>query len=365
MRRIRRVSPSSSTFSRLVSRAATGALLVAVRLRAQPLRSPMPDTVREYVSTAMTAFRTHSVHQAEVDWRSLEDSVVARAGDAQTPAGTWAALTGALRSVDAHSFLIPPAPTMAAAGWTAPPAARPAPGRPVGRLLDGQIALITVRSHSGLNRPAYVDSLQSAIGALDRAGACGWVVDLREDTGGNMWPMLAGVGPLLGAEVVGSFTNTPPGAGWRYRGGRSWSGDSIPPAVPDGFGSGTAPRVANGTGPVALLTGRNTASSGEMILLAFLGRPHVRSFGDSTAGYTSANTNVPLRDGATLVVTSAYPRDRQGHPHPLSVAPDELVASTDRAGDDAPLRRAVAWLGGQRACAVRGRAGGPAARAGA
>jgi hypothetical protein len=48
----------------------------------------MPDSVRDYVSVAMTAFRTHSVHQAEVDWRALEDSVVARAADAQTPAGT-------------------------------------------------------------------------------------------------------------------------------------------------------------------------------------------------------------------------------------------------------------------------------------
>lgn len=329
-------------------------LLFSARLPAQPSRSTMPDSVRDYLSAAMVAFRTHSVHQADVDWRSLEDSVVARAANAQTPAGTWAALTWALRHVDAHSFLMPPERMMmASAGGMVPTAARPVASRPAGQLLDGGIAVVAVRPHSGRNRPAYVDSLQSQIRALDSAGACGWVVDLRENTGGNMWPMLAGVGPLLGAEVVGSMTNSPPGMGWHYRDGRSWSGGATPPAEPDGWGSAAPRRLSNTHGPVALLVGRQTASSGEITLLAFLGRPNVRSFGDSTAGRNSANASVPLRDGATLLVTSAYPRDRLGRRYPLSVGPDELVSLDDSAGGDAPLRRAVVWLRRQPSCTER------------
>jgi C-terminal processing protease CtpA/Prc len=103
---------------------------------------------------------------------------------------------------------------------------------------------------------------------------------------------------------------------------------------------------------VALLVGRETASSGEMLLLAFLGRQSVRSFGDSTAGRNSVNTSVPLSDGATLIVTSAYPRDRLSRTYPLTVAPDELVSS-DRSDGDAALGSAVAWLRRQSACAVR------------
>lgn len=330
-------------------------LLLAARLPAQlPPRSTMPDSVRQYVSTAMAAFRAHSVHQAEVDWRSLEDSVVARAANAQIPASTWAALTWALRSVDAHSYLMPPEQMMKAlTGGMAPPPARPAASRPLGKLLDGGIGFVVVPPHAGRNRPAYVDSLQSQIGALDSAGACGWVVDLRENTGGNVWPMLAGVGPLLGAEVVGSTTESPPGVGWHYRDGRSWSGGNTPPAEPLGWGSAAPRRVANANAPVALLVGRQTASSGEMTLLAFLGRENVRSFGDSTAGRNSVNTSVPLSDGATLIVTSAYPRDRLGRSYPLTVAPDELVSSDASAGGDAALRSAVAWLRRQSACAAR------------
>ncbi len=311
----------------------------------------MPDSVRDYVSAAMTAFRSHSVHQAEVDWRSLEDSVVARAADAQTPAATWAALTWALRRVDIHSFLMPPERMMVmmSPGGMVPQAAPPVARRPLGQLLDGGIGLIAVPPHSGANRTAYVDSLHSQIRALDGAGACGWVVDLRENTGGNMWPMLAGVGPLLGAEVVGSFSNSPSGTGWHYRDGRSWDGGSTT-AEPDGWSSVAPRRLANPNAPVALLIGRQTSSSGEMTLLAFLGRPNVRTFGDSTAGRNSANASVPLRDGAMLLVTSAYPRDRLGRTYPLSVSPDEFVSAADSASGDAPLRRAVAWLRGQPAC---------------
>ena len=326
-------------------------LLLSARLPAQ--QSTMPDSVRQYVSVAMAAFQTNSVHRTEVDWRSLEDSVVARAGNAQTPAGTWAALGWALRSVDPHSFLMPPEQMMTSAGLVASPAARPLTSRRMGELLAGGIGRITVPPHSGRNRPAYVDSLHSQIAALESAGACGWVVDLREDTGGNLWPMLAGVGPLLGAEVVGSMTNDPPGVGWHYRDGRSWPGGDTQPPEPEGWGSIPPHRLSNANAPIALLIGRQTGSSGEMTLLAFLGRPNVRSFGDSTAGRNSANASIPLRDGATLIVTSAYPRDRLGRRYPLSVAPDELVPPEKTVDTDAPLRQALVWLRRQPACAPR------------
>lgn len=164
--------------------------------------------------------------------------------------------------------------------------------------------------------------------------------------------MLAGVGPLLGAEVVGSFTNSAPGVEWHYRGGRSWNGGST---SGESSGWGTAPPhpLANPNAPVALLIGHRTASSGEMTQLAFLGRPNVRTFGDSTAGYTSSNTNVTLRDGATLIVTSGYPRDRLGRRYSLSIAPDEFVPSGTSTEADATLSRAAAWLHQQPGCSVR------------
>lgn len=237
-------------------------LFAAARLPAQSPRPAMPDSVRGYIRDAMAAFRAHSVHRTEVEWRALEDSVVAQSVGAQTPLDTWRAFTWALRSVDRHSFLLPPPDKMAAflGSMRSPtagplrPMRRPAIPPPAGAsgegLLDGRIG-VAVPAHDGPNRPGYVDSLQARIRALDSAGACGWIVDLREDTGGNMWPMLAGVGPLLGAEVVGSFTNSPPGVGWHYRDGRSWLGDRTQPGEVLGWGSTTPRRVRNPAAQVA------------------------------------------------------------------------------------------------------------------
>jgi carboxyl-terminal processing protease len=326
-------------------------------LLAQSPPAAMPDSVRGYVHDAMAAFRAHSVHQAEVNWEALEDSVLSRSTGARTPEGTWAALTWALRRVDPHSLLMLSPEKMAAltGGMTlqAGPRSGAAASSGAARVVDGAIGLIAIPPHTGPNRPAYVDSLHAQLSALDHAGICGWVVDLRDDSGGNMWPMLAGIGPLLGGEVVGSFTNHPPGIAWHYRDGRSWDGDSTAPAAFDGFGSTAAPRLTHADAPVALLIGHKTASSGEITLLAFLGRPNVRSFGDSTAGYASSNTDVRLRDGATLIVTSGYPRDRRGRTYPLRIAPDTLVPASDSAGGEAPVRQAVTWLRQQPTCAGR------------
>lgn len=309
----------------------------------------MPDSVRGYVRDAMAKFRARSIHRDRVDWAALEHSVLARAAGARTPAGTWQALNWALRSVDRHSFLMPP---QKARGGTAPGggAAAPlaAPPMPTGQRLAGGIVLLTVPAHIGPNRPEYVDSLHAVLAALDRHASCGWIVDLRANTGGNMWPMLAGIGPLLAAEVVGSFDRDPSGEAWRYRAGRSWLGNATPPARAAGWGSGAPTPLAHAEAPVAILIGRRTGSSGEMTLLAFLGRPGVRTFGDSTAGFTSANVGVPLRDGATMLVTTSYPRDRLGRSYPLRVAPDEPVTTSA-----ATVARAAAWLRRQRSCAAR------------
>jgi hypothetical protein len=86
--------------------AAAALLLVFSPLPAQMPQSAMPDSVRDYVSTAMAAFRSHSVHRSQVDWAALEDSVLTRAVNARTPAETWPVLTWALRRVDRHSFLM-------------------------------------------------------------------------------------------------------------------------------------------------------------------------------------------------------------------------------------------------------------------
>jgi hypothetical protein len=45
--------------------------------------------------------------------------------------------------------------------------------------------------------------------ASDTTSICG-VVDLRSNSGGNMWPMIAGIGPVVGEGHLGAFSAPTP-----------------------------------------------------------------------------------------------------------------------------------------------------------
>jgi carboxyl-terminal processing protease len=331
-------------------------MLCAAPVHAQSVPSPrpMPDSVRSYIAVAIATFREHSVHRATTDWDALEQGVVQRSGAAQTPAETWGALTTAFRGVDRHSFLLPPPSAFPGMAPSTPSTKAASTPEPLGRLLPGSIGLIAVPAHNGPNRPAYVDSLHEQLRSLDSTGVCGWVVDLRRNTGGNMWPMLAGIGALLAGEDVGSTTTSASGEGWHYRDGQAWPGSAVLPREIPGHGTqARGPKLRSANAPVALLMGHQTQSSGEMTAIAFMGRPNVRSFGDSTGGYASANTTIALRDGAQLIVTSAYPRDRLGRTYALTLVPDERVEAAGANAGDRQLDTAATWVMQQASCRHR------------
>ena len=318
----------------------------------QPKRTA--EAVVRYLDAALDTLRRVALRRDSVDWNALRDSVRARSVGAQTTDEAWPALQWALRKVDRHSFLQTPRPMpdeRAAAKKPNEQTAQRSFVRPAvsGRLIENRFGYVLVPS-IGSSRPSFVDSLQTLIREFDSAGACGWVVDLRKNPGGNMWPMLAGVGPLLGDSVLGSFVvsgqkDTP----WRYVRGSAWAGSDT---VPAWAAHGTQPpyEMKRRYAPVALLSGRETASSGEATMIAFLGRPNVRTFGDSTAGFASVNNGYRLSDSANMVVTIGFSKDRTGRQYGLRLTPDELVpAGTDPARDQ-PLESALAWLRRQESC---------------
>ena len=166
-------------------------------------------------------------------------------------------------------------------------------------------------------------------------GACGWVIDLRGNVGGNMWPMLLAIGPLLGDGLAGSFVGGDTVIRWGYTGGAAW------------YGSDTLGRVSSPLPPtrlpaIAVLTGPLTASSGEAIAIAFRGRPGARSFGQPTGGLSTSNQGFRLTDGSKLILTTGIDADRTGRRYGAAVEPDELVP------DSLALDQSLAWLATQR-----------------
>jgi C-terminal processing protease CtpA/Prc len=98
---------------------------------------------------------------------------------------------------------------------------------------------------------------------------------------------------------------------------------------------------------VAVLFDRGTSSSGEAVAISFAGRPHARSFGEHTSGFSTANQNVPLPDGAMLLLCSSVEADRTGRRYPDGLDPDvPLTAPESRPAEDADavIQAAQDWL---------------------
>lgn len=151
----------------------------------------------------------------------------------------------------------------------------------------------------------------------------GVVIDLRGNTGGNMYPMIAAVHRFL--------PDDDQALRFRTRKSTQWIPLSYAVQV---AGVDKCSRI---NCPVAILTDDWTASSGEATLICFRGLDYVRVFGGPTAGYASANQPFPLPGGDQLILTTGCDVARTGEVFcDDPIAPD-IVTET-------PLEDALGWI---------------------
>lgn len=196
---------------------------------------------------------------------------------------------------------------------------------------NGDIAWATVpgvgRHDDGQH---YADTLAKGLTAARDSGACGAVVDLRGNDGGDMGPMLAGVSPLLPDGTALEFVSN------AYSSPVTIEGNGV-----RGGGSPTTTSGGKWDAPVAVLVDGDTASSAEATMLAFRGLDNSRSFGAPTAGYASANMVYDFPDGSALMLTIAKDKARTGEIF------SEDPIQPDKPGDE---DAALAWLAEEHGC---------------
>jgi carboxyl-terminal processing protease len=288
--------------------------------------------VTTYLNSIIDLARAHSINRQTIDWTAYRNAVFAEAGGAQTIAELTPAIRVAITLLrDGHSSY------RSASGATIFVSLRScsAPA-PVALSPPSNIGWVAVGGFSGTieQANAFARQIQDTIASRDRDDLIGWIVDLRSNGGGNMWPMIAGLGPILGEGPLGYFL-APTGAEtlWEYRNGSSISGGfAVTTVNPPYTLKRPAPRVA-------VLSDNRIASSGEATLIAFLRRPNTRSFGQATCGLSTANATHPLSDGATLTLTTSLMADRAKTPFGDSIPPDELIDDPTRT-----IQRATEWL---------------------
>ncbi len=295
---------------------------------------PLAEPASKVLEAAIAIVKQNALRRAEVAWSTVEPRVRAYAAGAQTSADVYPAIRYLLSELgDHHSFLSPPSQTTAMRTGSVQNL------DPEVRSASDGVGYVKVPGYQGWEPSgmrAYAGRLHQLLDTVRESVECGWVVDLRQDMGGNMWPMLAGLKPFLGDAALGTF--------------ESPSQSSPPWRAGAGVGVQPSPSLASlESAWVAVLTGPRTASSGEAVTIAFRGRPRTRSFGLPTAGLSTANETFPLPDGAALLLTTGIEADRTGRRYGDKIEPDQLVGN-DPANGDLAIEVATQWLRASSTC---------------
>jgi C-terminal processing protease CtpA/Prc len=273
------------------------------------------STPQGYVRHCVRLLDRQALYADSPEWQEKKKEVLAKAKALADMDGAHALVGEAARVAGGkHSSIVPPVKDTASYPEIAPEV----------KMMDGNIAYVLLPAHMGVK---VSDSLykHTVLNFLEsHADAAGVVVDLRDNRGGNMYPMIAAVSPLLPDGIILRFKN-------RKR--------TSPIFLDFVLSSEHISKVQKFPTdvPVAILTDDWTASSGEAVLLCFRGLPNVRTFGIPTAGYASANIPYGLADGYRLVVTTSCDMARTGE-----VFCDDPIAP-DVQTEDA-LGAALAWL---------------------
>jgi hypothetical protein len=322
-----------------------------VEIEDSAMLSPSPQEVTEYFDTALALMQTYSIKKNEVDWVQIEATARGWINRAQSIREIYPAIRRAIREIgDGHSFLIEPSLRQNLEGNAQALSALSGP-MPEGDLVANAIAYVSMGGFVGSDPQrmrSFASAAVSAISTLDLPNTCGWIVDLRQNVGGNVFPMLAGLGPLLGeGELSGSRNAEGETSGFWHRAGAAGIGEFPPQIEIDPY------QLQIDDPPIAVLVGPRTASSGEALALAFIGRPFTQTFGLPTAGLTTSNRPIPLADNAILNLASGVMTDRTGRANNGPIVPDVLVESIDNTvatSTDATAEAATKWLQDQSVC---------------
>jgi hypothetical protein len=288
-----------------------------------------------YLQQVLNAFQSYSYYRKTIEWPTLRTQVI------DAVEGGMARLDAILLAIrlvnDNHSWYRYPNGSGFWFPFSTPECqANQSPQTPFNWPV--YVGYVHIGGFYGCGAAAttFAEKIQATIRDNDRPGNAGWVVDLRHNTGGNLWPMIGGVGSVLGEGLAGYFVDAD-GAylPWGYVEGGMWLGtmSNRDASVKSPYRLSTPPRR------VAVLTDSLTNSAGEATAIAFRGRPDTRTFGGETCGRSSSISSITLSDGGTLGVLDALDADRLGAVYGGKLQPDETIR------DDMQLyARVVAWL---------------------
>ena len=190
----------------------------------------------------------------------------------------------------------------------------------------------------------YAQNLYDSIAKLEQRGSEAYIIDLRLNGGGNIYPMLSGISTFLGDHVIAYETDADDNVvrKWEIENGNFIIG-----------GYQTTQISADATlkleaAPIAVLTGAVTKSAGTMVAIALKKRPNTIFVGVPTAeGYSTSNGFFQFAPNLTLNFATNFVADREKHIYKSSVIPDITIYRGDNFQNlqgDQKIKAAIEWI---------------------
>ena len=298
----------------------------------------------QYIQAACDTIKMNSLVRDSIDIKQLKETALAIAGDAKMYSDCYLSINFLLESLrpfgDEHSFFMSAAEVI---NWESEGSQVSKIEYPTFKIIDSCGYILVPPFHGGNQEQilAFADTLQKGIQRLFNSHINGWIVDLRQNTGGNMSPMIAGLGPLFRSEKLGSLIDVNGKSNsWYYNDGKYyWDNDpgwlvSKPVSISNKF-------------PIAVLTDGQTGSSGEAVVVSFIGNDKTKLFGQPTWGLTTGNGNFKLQDGSEIFLASTIYADRNENTYRGSISPDFIIDNKSASQNDMVMEAAINWLQSQ------------------
>lgn len=284
-----------------------------------------------YLNKAIDVLEHNSINRDSIDWVKFRNEVLEKGKEAESIKDTYPAIQYALGLLgDHHSFLMTPEQSKT--------------------FVDQKVPLPEILAESINNRIGYIkipgfwgdandrarkfaQQIQNTIRELDKNNIKYWIVDLSNDTGGNMWPMLLGLGPILGDGIVGYFaSHNNVFIGWGYSNGSVFCNKNEVMKLKAPY------KLRNKIEKLAVIISNNTCSSGEATAVSFIGIKNSCFIGEPTYGNSTANGSFKLSDGAMIYLTVSKFADRNKKTYGVPINPD-IVALNGTS-----KKTAIEWL---------------------
>jgi carboxyl-terminal processing protease len=332
-------------------------LLLPYATFAQTKSSTMADSVKSYLDKSLSIIEQNALNNKDIDWNKLRKDVYDKASDAQQYEDILNIYPFIFERInDHHGSLKFRSRTYS---WNKPLQNESSMAIKLAtkkyttvrsERICKDIGYILVPGNSdfrGQHMDSITKSIKKAIAMVNDKNIKGWIIDLRVNTGGNMYPMIAGLNDFIGEGKVGGFL-TPtyqPDGNWIIKNGTFFV-DSIKVTAVKYDGYPIKPNM-----PIAILISGNTASSGEMTAISTIGRKKSIVIGEISAGFTTSNLGFKLNDYSGLNLAVDYASDRKGKIYPKNIEPDIIVLNGDNfetLREDLKVIKAVSWIRGNK-----------------